>query len=214
VVLCVFLLDDTLARWEGAGLFSLAIFYTVITVRDARRETAANKIVAAEFASEMAGSDQPAMPKLSLGAAIAFTLFGLGVLVAGSHLFVGGAVALAEGWGVSQTVIGLTIVAIGTSMPELATSLMAAIRKHSDVAIGNIVGSNIFNIIGILGLCAFIKPISAPGISLLDLGLMLAIAVVLLPLCKTGGKISRLEGAVLLMVYAAYTGWLIFNRGA
>jgi cation:H+ antiporter len=208
VVLCVFLLDDTLARWEGAVLFLGVIVYTVTTVRAARKETAADRVAAAEFKSETEPN------QLSLIAAIGFTLLGLGVLVAGSHFFVGGAVTLAEGWGISQTVIGLTIVAVGTSMPELATSLMAAIRKHSDVAIGNIVGSNIFNIVGILGLCALIKPISAPGISLIDLGLMLAIAVALLPLCKTGGKISRIEGAVLLAVYVGYTGWLISSSAA
>jgi cation:H+ antiporter len=214
VVLCVFLLDDTLARWEGAILFLGVIVYTVTTVRAARKETAANLVAASEFKSEMAEGGKSGPKKASLGAAIGFTLLGLGVLVAGSHFFVGGAVALAEGWGISQTVIGLTIVAVGTSMPEFATSLLAAIRKHSDVAIGNIVGSNIFNIVGILGLCALIKPISAPGISLLDLGLMLAIAVALLPLCKTGGRISRVEGAALLAVYVGYTWWLISANAA
>ena len=214
VVLCVFLYDGTLARWEGAILFLGAIVYTVTTVRAARKETAADKVAAAEFKSEIDQGSETDLPKLSLAAAIGFTLLGLGVLVAGSHFFVGGAVKLAEGWGISQTVIGLTIVAVGTSMPELATSLVAAIRKHSDVAIGNIVGSNIFNIVGILGLCALIMPISAPGISLVDIGLMLAIAVALLPLCKSGGKISRAEGASLLAVYVGYTWWLISQNAA
>jgi len=212
IVLCVFLLDEALARWEGAILFLGAIVYTVATVQAARRETAANRVAAAEFKAEMANEDTPAPQRLSLGAALGFTFLGLGVLVAGSHLFVGGAVTLAEGWGISQTVIGLTIVAVGTSMPEFATSLVAALRKHSDVAIGNIVGSNIFNIVGILGLCALVKPISAPGLSLVDLGVMLVIAVALLPLCKTGGKISRIEGAGLLAIYIGYTWWLIANN--
>lgn len=214
VVLCVFLLDDTLARWEGAVLFLGVVVYTVTTVRAARKQTEADKVLAAEFKSQIASGGEAESAKVSLGAAIGFTVLGLGLLVAGSHFFVSGAVTLAEGWGISQTVIGLTIVAVGTSMPELATSLVAAIRKQSDVAIGNVVGSNIFNIVGILGLCALIKPISAPGISLVDLGLMLAIAVALLPLCKTGGRISRAEGAVLLAVYAGYTWWLISGTAA
>ena len=213
VLLCVFLLDQTLARWEGAVLFTGAILYTVTTVRAARKETT-EQLLAAEFKDEIAHGGELAVAKIGLGRAIGFTLLGLGVLVAGSHFFVGGAVALAEGWGISQTVIGLTIVAVGTSMPELATSMLAAIRKHSDVAIGNIVGSNIFNIIGILGLCALISPISAPGISLIDLGLMLAFAVALLPLCKSEGKICRLEGAGLLVVYIGYTWWLIAQNAA
>lgn len=214
VVLCVFLLDDTLARWEGAVLFLGVVVYTITTVRAARKQTEADEILAAEFKSQITSGGEVEPAKVSLGAAIGFTVLGLGVLVAGSHFFVSGAVTLAEGWGISQTVIGLTIVAVGTSMPELATSLVAAIRKQSDVAIGNIVGSNIFNIVGILGLCALIKPISAPGISLVDLGLMLAIAVALLPLCKTGGRISRAEGGVLLAVYGGYTWWLISGTSA
>ena len=214
VLLCVFLLDDALARWEGAVLFLGVIAYTVTTVRAARKESASDRAAASEFKSEIEHGGHAGPKKLSLGAAIGFTLLGLGVLVAGSHFFVGGAVTLAAGWGISQTVIGLTIVAVGTSMPEFATSLMAAIRKNSDVAIGNIVGSNIFNIVGILGLCALIKPMSAPGISLIDLGMMLVIAIALLPLCKTGGKISRIEGGVLLAVYSGYTWWLIAQNAA
>lgn len=209
VVLGVFLLDATLARWEGAVLVVSAIVYTVTTVRAARKETASNTLVAAEFSDEMSTEGSPPAAKLSLGMAIAYTAAGLGVLVAGSHFFVSGAVKLAEGWGISQTVIGLTIVALGTSMPELATSMVAAIRKNGDVALGNIVGSNIFNIVGILGLCSLLHPIHAPGINLVDLSAMLVLAVVLLPLSKSGGKISRAEGAGLLAVYVGYTWWLI-----
>jgi cation:H+ antiporter len=209
VILGVFLLDETLARWEGAVLFLGVIVYTVTTVREARKTTVGNTVVAAEFSDEIAHDGSPPTAKLSLGLDIAYTAAGLGVLVAGSHFFVSGAVTLAEGWGISQTVIGLTIVAVGTSMPELATSMVAAIRKNGDVALGNIVGSNIFNIVGILGLCALLHPIQAPGINLVDLSAMLVLAVVLLPLSKSGGKISRGEGAGLLVVYVGYTWWLI-----
>jgi cation:H+ antiporter len=190
-------------------LFAGAVIYTVTTVRAARRETAANAQVVAEFKSEIAEETSQAAANPGLGLSVVLTLAGLAVLVAGSHFFVSGAVELAEGWGISQVVIGLTIVAVGTSMPELATSMVAAIRKHGDVAVGNVVGSNIFNILGILGLCATISPIQAPGIGKVDLFVMLAIALALLPLCKSQGRVSRGEGAGLLVVYVGYTWWLI-----
>lgn len=209
VLMALFLLDGTLARWEGVVLFAGIVIYTITTVRDARRETAANAEAAAEFEDELAKEERAAVVKPGLWVSIGFTLGGLGVLVVGSHFFVSGAVSLAESWGMSQTVIGLTIVAVGTSMPELATSMVAAIRKHGDVAVGNIVGSNIFNVVGILGFCAMLNPIHAPDISRVDLTVMLVIAVALLPLCKSGGKISRTEGAFLLAGYVGYTWWLI-----
>jgi cation:H+ antiporter len=214
VLLCIFLYtgDGYLSRWEGAVLFAGIVIYTVTTVRAARRESD-DSARQAESGSDVTarGSTEK---KPGLGLSIALTLGGLVILVAGSHFFVDGAVTLAEGWGISQTVIGLTIVAVGTSMPEFATSMVAAIRKNSDVAVGNIVGSNIFNIIGILGLCAMIRPIQAPAISLVDLVVMLALAVLLLPLCKSGGKISRVEGALLLAGYAGYVWWLIAQNTA
>jgi cation:H+ antiporter len=210
LLLCAFLWDDTLARWEGIILFLGVIIYTVTTVRAAQRETA-NAALQSEVKAELPGA--PTKP-IGLPLAIGLTLGGLLILVVGSHFFVSGAVKLAEGWGINQTVIGLTIVAVGTSMPEFATSMVAAIRKNGDVAVGNIVGSNIFNIVGILGLCAMVRPIHAPGISLVDLAVMLVVAVILLPLCKSGGKVSRPEGALLLVGYAAYTWWLIAQNAA
>ncbi|MFH1498055.1 MAG: calcium/sodium antiporter [Verrucomicrobiota bacterium] len=204
VLAMVFLMDGWLARWEGAVLFAALIVYTVSTVRSAGKQPEPD----ADFADALpVGPESPGAK--SLPAAIGLTLGGLAVLVLGSEAFVRGAVALASGWGVSQVVIGLTVVAVGTSMPELATSLVAAIKGQSDVALGNVVGSNIFNVIGILGLSAMVAPISAPEISWIDLGLMLLLAVGLLPLARSGGRISRLEGAVLLAIYAGYTGWLV-----
>lgn len=214
VLLCIFLYtgDGYLSRWEGAVLFAGIVIYTVTTVRAARRESADSALQAESSSDVPARGSTEKKPGLALS--IALTLGGLVILVAGSHFFVDGAVTLAEGWGISQTVIGLTIVAVGTSMPEFATSMVAAIRKNSDVAVGNIVGSNIFNIIGILGLCAMIRPMQAPAISLVDLVVMLALAVLLLPLCKSGGKIGRGEGALLLAAYAGYMWWLIAQNAA
>lgn len=197
------LADSHLARWEGAILLAGLIVYTVLTVRQARAETAAE--VNQEFTDEIGAA--PA----GVGKNLVLVLGGLGLLVGGSHLFVQGAVRLAESLGMSQVAIGLTIVAVGTSMPELASSLVAAVKKEGDVAIGNVVGSNIFNLLGILGVAALVKPIDAPGLEWGDLGLMVAVSVALLPVARSGGRITRTEGAILVAVYIGYTWWLLMR---
>jgi cation:H+ antiporter len=204
VVAMLMLMDGHLARWEGGLLLSGLVVYTVLTVKQARAETAAAK-ASKEYADEIGPKPE------GLGKSIALVVGGLGALIVGSHFFVQGAVTLAESWGMSQVAIGLTIVAVGTSLPELATSLVAAIKKESDVAIGNVVGSNTFNILGILGIAALIQPIDAPGLEWGDLVVMLVIAVALLPLAKSGGRVNRWEGAALLATYAGYTGWLLLR---
>ena len=114
--------------------------------------------------------------------------------------------------GVSEAVIGLTIVAIGTSMPELATSVIAARKGHADVAIGNIIGSNIFNILGILGITALVLPLDVPGsIARFDIWVMLGATLALLIVARTGAQIGRAEGAALLAAYVAYLGWLLLG---
>jgi len=126
-------------------------------------------------------------------------------------LFLKGAVAAGRLIGISEAVIGLTIVAAGTSLPELATSVVAAYKKHSDISIGNIVGSNIFNILAIMGLTGIICPIDCPQISATDIGYMIGTAVLLLPFMKTGRIISRKEGVFLLLVYISYL-WLLWPK--
>ena len=134
---------------------------------------------------------------------IAITIFGAGYLVDGS-------IALAKDLGISDTIIGLTIVAVGTSMPELVTSMMAALRKHADVAYGNIVGSNIYNVLFILGATSVIQPIDMPPqIAALDIWVMLAATALLVYFARTGAKLQRWEGWVFMACYAAYTGYLI-----
>jgi cation:H+ antiporter len=206
VVAMLMLMDGHLARWEGGLLLTGLIVYTVLTVKQARAETAAAK-ASQDYASEIGPKPD------ALGKSIAFVVGGLGALIVGSHFFVQGAVTLAEAWGMSQVAIGLTIVAVGTSMPELATSLFAAIKKESDVAIGNVVGSNTFNILGIFGVAALVKPIEAQGLEWGDLIVMLVIAVALLPLAKSGGRVTRWEGAALLVSYVGYTTWLLMRAG-
>ncbi len=134
---------------------------------------------------------------------------GLAALMFGADTLVNSATRIARDFGVSEAVIGLTIVAIGTSLPELATSIVAALRRHSEVAIGNVVGSNIFNIFGILGVTAMVKPVQiAPEIARFDIPLMLGLSLALAVLMLAFGRISRLIGAVFLAAYAAYVAFL------
>ena len=199
--------DGTLGRIDGALLLAGVVAYTLLTLRDARRAHSA--AVEREFKDEL-----PATRGLGAGAAAGLVALGLLILILGSHLFVDGAVRLAQGWGISQAVIGLTIVAVGTSLPELATSVVASVKGDSDVAVGNVVGSNIFNILGILGVAALLNPLDGAGIGKVDLGVMLAAAVLLLPLVQARGKVGRLEGILMLAAYAGYTWWLVGTVGS
>ncbi|GAC25355.1 inner membrane protein [Paraglaciecola mesophila KMM 241] len=132
---------------------------------------------------------------------------GLGLLIAGSQILLKGAVGIAHGLGVSEAVIGLTLVAFGTSLPELTISIIAALRKHADVAVGNILGSNIFNLLGILGVSSLIKPIQVTGrVAEFDQWVMLAVALVLLLFLYTGRRLSRTEGGILFLAYVVYIG--------
>jgi cation:H+ antiporter len=151
--------------------------------------------------------DCPVHPPLR--ALLTFALGLAGVLL-GARLLVDGAVGVARDLGVSETLIGLTIVAVGTSLPELVTSVVAARKGESDVALGNILGSNVFNLLGILGITAMVTPLAVPAeILSSDLWIMLAVTLALLAVAITGWKISRREGAVFLLGYIAYLGWLM-----
>ncbi len=182
-----------LGRIEGAALVLALLLYTWMNVVLARREGP----------SASTDVEVPAVKGHFL-LDVALVVVGLVLLVAGSNFLVDGAVSLARRFGVSEAVIGLTIVAAGTSLPELATSLVAAWRKQPDMAVGNVVGSNIFNLLGNLGLASLVAPLSAPGISGLDLAVMIFFSVLILPLLYTGRVLHRLEGALLLILYAGY----------
>lgn len=198
-----------LGRGIGLALLALLAVYIAAIVRielkDARTEHGAvfEKARALEEADPQLDPARPGRhsPFLSLG----LCLVGLALLVLGGHLLVDGAVDLARGLGISETVIGLTIVAVGTSLPELVTSLVAAIRREADVAFGNIVGSNIYNILGIAGATAAISPLTVPAeIVTFDNIAMVAVSAVLILFAWTGMRICRTEGAVLLAAYAGY----------
>ncbi|MSR10225.1 MAG: hypothetical protein EXR84_00270 [Gammaproteobacteria bacterium] len=140
---------------------------------------------------------------------IGFIIGGLALLIAGSNIFVESAITVAQFFGVSEATIGLTVVAVGTSIPEFATSLVAAVRKQSAIALGNIVRSNIFNILGILGVTTFISSISALDFSVIDLAVMVLFAGVLLPFAWSNLTLRRLEGCLLLTGYTGYITYLV-----
>jgi cation:H+ antiporter len=188
--------DGELGRMDGAILTLGAIGYTAWAYLGARRER--NAEVAAEFAQELP------KPQASQWRSILLVLGGFAGLLIGANILVSGAVVIAEAIGMSQVVIGLTVIAIGTSLPELATSVVAALRNDADVAFGNVLGSNILNILLILGVVAMIQPISGAGLRPLDLGVLVATAILVFPLMWRGRILNRWEGAVLLAGYVAY----------
>jgi len=195
------LMDGRVGRVDGILLTLGIVAYTTATVWLARREAA--PAVAAEF-------DAGVPAQRALWRDLLFTAGGLGLLMGGAQLLVGAAVTIAEQFGVSQAVIGLTIVGIGTSLPELATSVAAAARGEGDIAIGNVVGSNIFNILGILGITALVQPLSGSGLSLVDLAVMVGLAALMLPVMRTQYTLSRAEGGVLLAIYGSYLAYLLW----
>lgn len=147
-------------------------------------------------------------PSLSVFTALAFVVIGLLLLGAGAHFLVEGATSIAEKLGVSKAIIGLTIVAVGTSLPELATAVVAAIRKHADVVIGNVIGSNLFNILGVLGATAAVSPMPfTERLAEIDIWIMVAVALALAPAIWTERKIGRMEGTVMVSLYLMYTLW-------
>ncbi|SIQ66442.1 cation:H+ antiporter [Shewanella morhuae] len=188
------LLDGELSLIDGVVLLSLLVGYLAFSYISSKNSNEEEEIDAG-----------PNNPLLS----VLFIVVGISMLVGGGILFVNGAVDLAKTFGVSEVIIGLTIVAIGTSMPELVTSVIAALKGQSDIAIGNVVGSNLFNILGILGVTAIVQPVSALGFQSIDFIVMLAFAVIILPFAWTGLRIGRREGTVLLLGYLGYMGYLV-----
>lgn len=203
--------DGSLSRLDGALLFAGVLAYTGFLIISSRRDKSA---VAEddEFAKEF-GLDEPAKPyawAINLGLIIA----GLVLLVTGSNFLVDSAVTMARALGISELVIGLTVVAIGTSLPELATSIMAAIKGERDIAVGNIVGSNIFNLLCVLGLASMVSPqainVAANALAF-DFPVMIAVAVACLPIFFAGYRINRWEGLLFLAYYVAYTVYLVLS---
>ena len=194
LLVCYFL-TGAVGRVWGSGFFLCCILYTIWNVCSSKRDNAAQ--------------EHPGREGRNIFLAIALAAGGLAFLVLGAKLFVNAAIVIAKALGVSDAVIGLTVVAVGTSLPELATSVVAAVRKQQDIAIGNVVGSNIFNILAILGIAPLASPIVTKDISPVDMCLMFAVSVLLYPFMRTGMRINRLEGMALLAIYISYTVYLI-----
>ena len=181
-------------RIAGAVFLLIGIGYTTFLIRSSREENAEEE------------TDEKI---LKLHWALLLTILGIGALVLGAHLFLKSAICAATRFGIPEAVIGLTIVALGTSLPELATSAVAAFKGQQDIAIGNVVGSNILNILVIMGIAPLIRPITAPGISLTDVVMMLGVTLALALLMKFRPSISRIAGGAFLLSACIYTAYLI-----
>lgn len=202
----LFALDGAIALWEGAILFGLLVIYTGWTVVMAKKENVEVSL------DEIAISSDPQSFFGSKPAQLGAIAVGLVMLVFGADLLVDAAVSIARKFGVAEVVIGLTIVAAGTSLPELATTVVAAFRGEREIAVGNVVGSNIFNALGVVGLAGLVgSPIEVPAQMLsVDLPVVFGVSVLVLPIIYTGSRVSRLEGLVLVAGLVGYWGWLLF----
>jgi cation:H+ antiporter len=215
LLMALMALDGHVQPWEGGVLVVLLVAYTSFLVVQSRRESATDRAALQgpdEFEAEFQ-APAPGAWDAKLPAQLALILVGLVFLVLGSDWLVSAAVVFAKALGVSDVVIALTIVAAGTSMPEVATSIAAALKGERDIAVGNVVGSNIFNILGCLGISGLVAGgaglVVAPSLLAFDIWVMLAVALACLPMFITGGEIARWEGGVFAGYYVAYVSYLI-----
>lgn len=197
LMLSVMCMDGNISRADAGILFALFIVFMVYTLRLARK--------GAVDVEEKKKED------LSVVMSSVFIIVGLACLIGGSNLFVNGASAIARALSVSDAVIGLTVVAMGTSLPELATSVVAARKGRSAMAIGNVIGSNVFNILMILGITGMITPMQIEGITMTDMGVMLVGMVLVWMFSYTKYKVARWEGFVLAAMFVGYMAWLVSN---
>lgn len=211
LLLFILALDGSISRLDGVLLTAGVVAYTIFAIRLSRKESAQIK---AEYAAEYGASPLTTSTRGQVATRIVFILAGLGLLVLGARLLVDSATLMAQAMGVSDLVIGLTIVAAGTSLPEVATSIVAAMRGERDIAVGNVVGSNIYNILAILGVSSLVATDGvtvAPAAESFDIPVMIAVAVACLPIFFTGHLIARWEGALFFCYYVVYTLYLILN---
>ncbi|MDC0229575.1 calcium/sodium antiporter [Deltaproteobacteria bacterium] len=199
-LLMVLLEDFHISRMEGALLLLGIVFYVCGNIMTVKRTSPEE--------DKIEGMEIPEDPSKNLLRHIGLLVLGLIALALGSNFLVSGAVDLARIWGLSEALIGLTIVSIGTGTPELATALMAAYRKTADIAIGNAVGSNLFNIMFVVGLAGLVAPMDATGINSSDLYVMFGLTILLLPTVWTGLVLDRKEGFLFVAIYVAYLYYL------
>lgn len=197
IMLTFMMLDDNISRIDALILFAAFIAFIWITLRNSKND-----------ANEKDASTEKVIPTWK---SVLFIIFGLVGLVLGSNIFVDNASSLAHGWGISDAVIGLTIVAGGTSLPELATSAVAARKGDSGIAIGNVLGSNVFNILMILGLTGIISPMHIQNITYIDMTVMVISMALFWLFSFTKLRVERWEGCVLIACFLGYITWLVSN---
>jgi len=195
-MLVVLLEDFHISRMEGAFLLLCIVFYVTGNIMTVKRTSPEE--------DKIEGMEIPEDSGKTLWRDVGFLILGIVTLGFGANFLVTGAVDLARIFGLSEALIGLTIVSIGTGTPELATALMAAFRKSPDLAIGNVVGSNLFNIMFVLGIAGLVAPLDGKGISSVDLYVMLGVTILLLPTVWTGRILDRKEGFLFLAIYVGY----------
>lgn len=231
LLMLLFCLDGAIGRVDAAVLFAGFCLFMFVTLKYAKTTeehaaavatsgaatTGISEASTSQASSSEASSSETSAQEASQASgtsmlrAVVMLVVGLLCLIAGSNMFVDNASFVASSLGVSDAVIGLTIVAGGTSLPELATSMVSAKKGNSDIAIGNVIGSNVFNILMIIGITGLVKPMHIAGITTLDLIMMLASMLLMWFFCRTTYKVKRWEGAVLTIIYLAYLTWLIMN---
>jgi len=205
LLVAIALASGSLSRPVGAVLLALLVAYSVVVWMLEKRDGAAARTHESE-----AHLHDPTPGALWIS--LSFAVVGLALLAAGADLLVRGAVTLARTAGMSETVIGLTIVAVGTSLPELVASLAATLKGRADVAFGNVLGSSIYNVLGILGVTALLRPIPVPpDLTIVDWSVFVGSAVLLLLFARFGGRVGRAKGAMLLAVYGGYLRYLLLR---
>lgn len=205
VILVLFLQNGWLGRLEGAVLTAGIVAYLIVSIRSSRKEV--RELNDVELPDQV--EEVVAEPEASLWRHMLLTVGGLALLLFGSSQLLAGALTTAERLGVSEAVIGLTIVAVGTSLPELATTVVAALRKQGDIALGNAIGSNVFNAFGVLGPAALVQPMTREGVGDDALFIMLGVSVLTFGLLGTGLRTRRWEGFLLIAIYGLYLWWVI-----
>ncbi|MGN0165712.1 MAG: calcium/sodium antiporter [Lachnospiraceae bacterium] len=194
-LLLVFMYGGSISRVEGLILLTGLIIYLVVLVRSALKNRVPDE----------------STQKISVIKSTLFIILGLAAIILGGNLVVDNACLIAKAWGMSETLVGLTIVAIGTSLPELVTSMVAAGKGDSGIAIGNAIGSSIFNILFILGSAAVLTPVNVAGELMVDCALLVAVGILMYIITRTGKKIGRFEGICCVLVYVAYAVYIIIR---
>jgi cation:H+ antiporter len=210
VLFAVFALNNMIDRWEGFVFIGILVAFTIFLIRSSRKDEK-SKLENVLESDEIDASEV----KDSLGISLLLLLVGLVSLYFGSEWFVGGASDLASKFGLSDSVIGVTVVAFGTSAPELVASIMAAVKKQSDISVGNLIGSNIFNVFAVLGVTSVVKPVGVDqSVMNFDMIWMLAVALSMVLILYLGDKIGRWKGVLLLSAYFSYIIWIVLRLKA